>query len=224
MGPLSSPPSGIWAWGWQRSHCSWRNVLTSMKSLIFLQKKDQDQWNYEIAKVPIIIETLKHVSTLAYSHFIPLFNINSMKSWMMEPKFVLSHEFLSVHHEYFVGTFASILLCPPLSNVWLRYWGPGHIRSIMVCENGQSPTGKINFDGNTLPRASCVAHIADHAAFIGCVSWELWNLRRILQISKWFRSDALRRCFNYVHTCRKNPRLSRGPEKSLASIKVNKST
>ena len=34
-----------------------------MKSLIFLQKKDQDEWNYEIAKVLIIIETLKHVST-----------------------------------------------------------------------------------------------------------------------------------------------------------------
>ena len=32
---------------------------------------------------------------------------------MMKPKFALSHDFLSVHHEYFVGTFASILLCPP---------------------------------------------------------------------------------------------------------------
>ena len=31
----------------------------------------------------------------------------------MKPKFALSHDFLSVHHEYFVGTFASILLCPP---------------------------------------------------------------------------------------------------------------
>ena len=30
----------------------------------------------------------------------------------MKPKFALSHDFLSVHHEYFVGTFASILLCP----------------------------------------------------------------------------------------------------------------
>ena len=61
--PLSFPRSGIWAWGWQRSPCSWWHALTSTKSLIFLQKKDQDQWNYEIAKVPIIIETLKHVST-----------------------------------------------------------------------------------------------------------------------------------------------------------------
>ena len=66
-----------------------RNALTSMKSLIFLQKKDQDEWNYEIAKVPIIMETLKHVSTstevcfLTYSNFIPIFNINSTKSWMM---------------------------------------------------------------------------------------------------------------------------------------------
>ena len=33
-----------------------------------------------------------------------------MKSWMMKPKFALSRDFLSVHHEYFVGTFASILL------------------------------------------------------------------------------------------------------------------
>ena len=49
-----------------------------------------------------------------HSHFIPLFNINSIKSWMMKPKLVLSHDFLSVHHEYFVGTLsASILLCPP---------------------------------------------------------------------------------------------------------------
>ena len=32
---------------------------------------------------------------------------------MMKPKFALTHDFLSVHHEYFVGTFASILLCPP---------------------------------------------------------------------------------------------------------------
>ena len=32
---------------------------------------------------------------------------------MMKPKFASSHDFLSVHHEYFVGTFASILLCPP---------------------------------------------------------------------------------------------------------------
>ena len=50
---------------------------------------------------------------LTYSHFIPIFNKNSMKSWMMKLRFALSHDFLSVHHEYFVGTFASILLCPP---------------------------------------------------------------------------------------------------------------
>ena len=34
---------------------------------IFAEKiKDQDEWNYEIAKVPIIIETLKHVSRGAH--------------------------------------------------------------------------------------------------------------------------------------------------------------
>ena len=32
---------------------------------------------------------------------------------MMKPKFALSHDFLLVHHKYFVGTSASILLCPP---------------------------------------------------------------------------------------------------------------
>ena len=43
----------------------------------------------------------------------------------MKPKFVLVHDFFSVHHDYFVGTFASILLSrlPPVSNVWLRTLG-----------------------------------------------------------------------------------------------------
>ena len=57
-----------------------------------------------------LLNTLAHQMkyVLIYSHFIPIFNNNSMKSWMMKPKFALFHDFLSVHHEYFVGTFASI--------------------------------------------------------------------------------------------------------------------
>ena len=59
-------------------------------------------------------QTRSHIkwSMFWHSHFIPIFYKNSMKSWMMKPKFALSHDFLSVHHEYFVGA----------SNVWLRYW------------------------------------------------------------------------------------------------------
>ena len=66
---------------------------------------------------------------LTYSHFIPIFNMDSMKSWMMKPKFALSHDILIVGTSRIICRYICFnFTLPPtfkclatLLSLWIRF-------------------------------------------------------------------------------------------------------
>ena len=104
---------------------------------------------------------------------------------MMKPKFALSHDFLSVHHEYFVGTFASNLLCPPTFKCLATLLPKNHV----VFSSGRKNPIPFNSRPVNSLEFNEIQNLVDHFTHVASeIMWESFEMNCSTSCATWVPS------------------------------------